>query len=215
MSHWRTLTDIRREYGELHLSEAEAMDDPLAQFRLWFEEVLKAEIHDPTAMVLSTADAQGMPDSRVVLLKGFEDGAFVFYTNYQSAKAMQLQTRPYAALNFYWPHMARQVRIRGRVKQASASLSDDYFASRPRTSQLSAIISPQSQALADRNELEARLNLCIEKLGQNAVIRPQYWGGYLVMPDEIEFWQGRDNRLHDRVHYYRENGQWQHRRLAP
>lgn len=215
MSTWRTLADIRREYGELHLSETEALDDPLAQFKSWFEEVLETERYDPTAMVLSTVDQKGLPDSRVVLLKGFEDGAFIFYTNYQSAKAMQIQQSPYAALNFYWPHMARQVRIRGRVKQVPLQQSDEYFASRPRTSQFSAIVSPQSQAITDRKTLELALNTLIEKQKQDPVIRPEYWGGYIVIPDEIEFWQGRDNRLHDRVHYYQENGKWCHRRLAP
>lgn len=215
MSNWRTLADIRREYGELHLSEAEALNDPFAQFKIWFEDVLKAELYDPTAMVLSTVDEHGFPDSRVVLLKGFEDGAFIFYTNYQSAKAIQIQEKPYAALNFYWPHMARQVRIRGRIKKTTNNQSDEYFASRPRASQLSAIASPQSHTIRDRTSLEQALNSLIEKQGQAPIMRPEYWGGYIVIPDEIEFWQGRDNRLHDRVQYYKDKGQWCHRRLAP
>jgi pyridoxamine 5'-phosphate oxidase len=215
MNTWRTLADIRREYGELHLSETEALANPFAQFKLWFEEVLEAELYDPTAMVLSTVDDKGFPDSRVVLLKGFDDDAFIFYSNYQSTKAMQMQATPYAALNFYWPHMARQVRIRGRVKHTTAKRSDDYFASRPLISQLSAIASPQSHAITNRQILEETLTALVDKQGQQPIVRPEHWGGYTVNPDEIEFWQGRDNRLHDRVHYYKEKGQWCHRRLAP
>lgn len=215
MTTFRTLADIRRDYGELSLSEQSALEDPLAQFALWFEDVLKNEINDPTAMVLSTVDDRGYPDSRVVLLKGVDSGDFVFYTNYQSAKAMQLVHQPYAALNFYWPQMARQVRIRGRVQRVSEAESDTYFASRPVKSQMSAIISPQSQEVKDRAVLEKALNDLIKQHGQEPVLRPTNWGGYRVMPEEIEFWQGRDNRLHDRIHYYRQDGKWLHRRLAP
>lgn len=215
MNQWPDLAAIRREYGNLSLSEDAALADPMAQFKLWFEEALNSEKSDPTAMVLSTVDDQGRPDSRVVLLKGLFEGGLVFYTNYQSAKAMQLQAIPYAALNFYWPQMARQIRVRGRVKKTSKEQSDEYFASRPQSSQLSALASPQSQAIGTRAELEARLNKLIATHGQAAVVRPDYWGGYWVVPEEIEFWQGRDNRLHDRIHYYQEKGLWLHRRLAP
>lgn len=215
MGHFRSLADIRRDYGELSLSETEVEDNPIAQFKLWFEDVLKNEKNDPTAMVLSTVDAQGHPDSRVVLLKGLEEGHFVFYTNYQSAKAKELNQNPYAALNFYWPQMARQVRIRGKVEKVSSQESDQYFSSRPVKSQLSAIISPQSQEIKDRATLEKSLNELIKEHGQELVMRPDYWGGYKVIPDEIEFWQGRDNRLHDRIRYYRQNGKWLHCRLAP
>lgn len=215
MGHFRSLADIRRDYGELSLSEKDAKACPIAQFKHWFEDVLQHEKNDPTAMVLSTVDAEGKPDSRVVLLKGLEQGHFVFYTNYQSVKAKELSHTPYAALNFYWPQMARQVRIRGPVEKVSVEESDLYFSSRPIKSQLSAIISPQSQAIKDRETLEQSLNDLILKHGQEAVIRPAHWGGYKVIPDELEFWQGRDNRLHDRIHYYRQGGNWLHRRLAP
>ena len=215
MTHFRSIADIRRDYGELNLNEELLPEDPIAQFHLWFEDVLKNETNDPTAMVLSTVDDKGCPDSRVVLLKGLEEGDFVFYTNYQSSKATQLQNKPYAALNFYWPQMARQVRIRGQVKQVSQEQSDRYFLSRPIKSQCSAIISPQSHEVPSRESLETALNDLIQKYAQEPVLRPEHWGGYRVIPDEIEFWQGRDNRLHDRIRYCRQNGQWQHHRLAP
>ncbi len=215
MCSWKTIADIRREYGELSLSLSEAADTPFEQFKCWFEQVLQTEKSDPTAMVLSTIDEQGHPDSRVVLLKGIEDDAFVFYTNYQSSKAQQLDHQPYAALNFYWPQMARQVRIRGMTTRISAEQSDSYFSSRPVSSQFSAIASPQSREIASRKHLEQRLNELIEKYGQQPIIRPEFWGGYQLMPDDFEFWQGRDNRLHDRIHYFSGQGQWQKRRLAP
>jgi pyridoxamine 5'-phosphate oxidase len=215
MSKFRSIADIRREYGELQLSEVSAQDDPIAQFKLWFEDVLQNEKNDPTAMVLSTVDEKGFPDSRVVLLKGIEEGNFIFYTNYLSIKSIQLQNTPYAALNFYWPQMARQVRVRGRVKKVSDEQSDQYFLTRPVKSQMSAVVSPQSKVIADREYLESALNELIKEYGQEPVLRPNYWGGYMVIPDELEFWQGRDNRLHDRIHYYHERDQWLHRRLAP
>ena len=215
MTNWKTLADIRREYGELSLDEETLQQCPIAQFKLWFEEVLLVEKSDPTAMVLSTVDEKGQPDSRVVLLKGIEEGAFIFYTNYQSTKSLQIRQKPYAALNFYWPQMVRQVRVRGRVKPVSKEQSDSYFASRPVTSQLSAIVSPQSEEIKDRNFLEQALNKLIEEHGQEPVVRPEHWGGYMLLPDEIEFWQGRDNRLHDRICYYKKEGEWAHCRLAP
>ncbi|BCA96739.1 pyridoxine/pyridoxamine 5'-phosphate oxidase [Legionella antarctica] len=215
MNNFRTLADIRRDYGELSLSEDSASLNPIAQFKVWLEDVLKNEKNDPTAMVLSTVDEKNCPDSRVVLLKGLQEGNFVFYTNYQSAKAIQIQNNPYAALNFYWPQMARQVRIRGRIKKVSKAQSDEYFSSRPVKSQLSAIVSPQSQEIQDRDFLEHALNELILQQGQELVVRPNNWGGYMIIPDEIEFWQGRDSRLHDRIQYYRLEGKWEHRRLAP
>ena len=209
------MSDIRRDYGQLSLSGANAKDCPIAQFESWFADVVKTEKSDPTAMVLSTVDERGDPDSRVVLLKGIHRGAFVFYTNYQSAKAEQIRHHPAVALNFYWPEMARQVRIRGVVTRTSKAKSDEYFASRPITSQLSAISSPQSREIAGREFIEQMLNELIAEHQQKPVLRPLHWGGYKVMPQEIEFWQGRDNRLHDRIHYYQQAGKWIHRCLAP
>ncbi len=215
MSNFRSIADIRRDYGDLNLDEKSVTPDPIEQFKQWFEEIIQNERNDPTAMVLSTVDAQGNPDSRVVLLKSIEDSNFLFYTNYLSAKGMQIENKPYVALNFYWPEMARQVRIRGAVKKVSEEDSDAYFSSRPIKSQLSAVISPQSHEIPDRATLEKSLNDLIIQHGQESVIRPKHWGGYMVIPDEIEFWQGRDNRLHDRIQYYRQDRQWLHRRLAP
>ncbi len=214
MTSWKTIPDIRRDYGQLNLNEKEIKDCPIAQFEFWFTEVVKTEQSDPTAMVLSTVDEHGHPDSRVVLLKGIEQGSFIFYTNYQSAKSLQIQKTPFVALNFYWSEMTRQVRIRGQIKETSPAQSDVYFASRPIASQLSAIVSPQSKEISGREELERAFHeLDIDK--HKPIIRPPHWGGYIVTPDEIEFWQGRDNRLHDRIHYYRHSDQWVHHRLAP
>ena len=215
MSQRTDLASIRREYGDLSLDDDQVPNSPIIQFKRWFSDVLATEKNDPTAMLLSTVDEQGHPDSRVVLLKGLEEGAFVFYTNYESTKAKQINHTPYVALNFYWPSMVRQVRIRGRIKPVSEAQSDAYFSTRPKASQLSAIVSRQSCEVNNRLELERALNELIERHQQTLVMRPQHWGGYKVIPDEFEFWQGRDNRLHDRIQYYREQKAWMHRRIAP
>lgn len=214
MNQFRSIADIRRDYGELSIDETLVHNSPIEQFKLWFEQVLAEEPHDPTAMVLSTIDDQGFPDSRVVLLKGIEEDKFVFYTNYLSTKGIQLQQAPCAALNFYWPHMARQIRIRGTVDKVSSERSDHYFSSRPVHSQLSALVSPQSQKIKDRAFLEDALEQLI-KTSNSEIKRPQHWGGYQLTPDYIEFWQGRDNRLHDRIAYKYQNNKWTHCRLAP
>lgn len=215
MGHWKTIAEIRREYGHLSLSLETAKACPIEQFENWFAEVVNTEKSDPTAMVLSTVDAAGHPDSRVVLLKEIEHGSFIFFTNYDSAKAVQINQHPYVALNFYWPEMARQVRVRGRVKQTSHVKSDAYFSSRPTLSQLSAMASPQSQEIENRTILEEKLNALITEYQQKPIVRPRHWGGYAVIPEEIEFWQGRDNRLHDRIHYSMDHGTWKCRCLAP
>lgn len=215
MADWRTIADTRRNYGELSLNEEQVEKNPIDQFKIWFAEIVETETSDPTAMVLSTVDERGLPDSRVVLLKGVENNSFVFYTNYDSNKAVQLRHTSYAALNFYWPSMARQVRVRGAVVCASNEQSDSYFSSRPLESQLSSIASPQSREISGRQWLEDEFQKLIAKHGQQAIIRPQNWGGYVVIPDEVEFWQGRDNRLHDRLHYGRKQDDWVRRRLAP
>jgi pyridoxamine 5'-phosphate oxidase len=215
MSNWKTMADIRREYGDLSLNEAIIHQCPIIQFKLWFEETSPEETSDPTAMLLSTVDEKGHPDSRVVLLKGLTDEGFIFYSNYQSAKGLQIKHNPHVALNFYWPQMSRQVRVRGRVKRTSKEQSDAYFASRPLTSQFSAIISPQSREINSRSDLELALNKLIAKSENELIVRPKNWGGYIVIPDEMEFWQGRDNRLHDRIAYQKKKGKWIYCRLAP
>jgi len=209
------LKDIRREYGDRVLKREDLHGDPLKLFEKWFSDALKAANPDPTAMSLATVDAEGHPDVRMVLLKGIAQGKLVFYTNYQSMKAQQLEGNPNVALNFYWPELARQIRIRGSVEKISPTESDAYFASRPVKAQLSAILSEQSQVISDADNLENKLNALIEEHGQETVIRPRHWGGYRVIPREYEFWQGRDNRLHDRYRYLKVSGGWQIQRLAP
>ena len=218
MKNWHDLAAIRREYGGLGLDDEALPDCPLDQFQRWFSIALEQEKSDPTAMVLSTVDERGMPDSRVVLLKGLEENAFIFYTNYLSHKGKQLATTPFAALNFYWPKMARQVRVRGAVKRCSSEQSDLYFSSRPVDSQIAAIASHQSQPLTNRAELEQNFSQLKAHYLDNPpekVPRPSDWGGYVLHPTEFEFWQGRDNRLHDRIHYVMEGRHWSKRRLAP
>lgn len=215
MKSWKNLSDVRREYGHDHVRiEKEGKLSPIEHFKCWFEEIRATEIVDPNAMVLSTVDKKGYPDARVVLLKGLEEGAFIFYTNYQSTKGHELQHQPYAALTFYWPQMSRQVRIRGRVKKVSAAQSDIYFASRPLGSQLSAILSPQSQEIESICHLADKLKNLMKGLNIK-IKRPRHWGGYQVIPDEIEFWQGHNDRLHERIHYFRQKKAWKIRYLAP
>ncbi|MBA2657578.1 MAG: pyridoxamine 5'-phosphate oxidase [Tatlockia sp.] len=213
--NWKTIAEIRREFGALTISDEAVHVCPLNQFKLWFEEAELKGGSDPTAMNLSTVDEKGNPDSRIVLLKGLSEEGFIFYTNYESSKGTQLKQKPYAALTFYWPQLARQVRIRGKVKRVSKEQSDAYFSSRPIASQFSAIVSAQSQPIKSREELELAFNKFSEMQGQKACIRPKNWGGYVVRPSEIEFWQGRDNRLHDRICYYKLKNKWTHCRLAP
>lgn len=207
------IATIRRDYGNLSLTEDNILPSPFDLFDLWFGQVLQVESYDPTAMVLSTVDKKNRPNSRVVLLKGIEKEEFVFFSNYNSSKATELKHNPYAAINFYWPQMARQIRIRGKVKTISAKRSDEYFKTRPYKSQLSAIISPQSKKISSREELEQRL-LKLEK-EKFTPERPDNWGGYALKPYEFEFWQGRDNRLHDRFLYTYQKTKWVYERLAP
>lgn len=195
---------MRREYGDRVLLEKDIVSDPMMQFHIWFQEMLIEET-EPTAMTLATVDEQEMPDIRVVLLKGIDDGCFIFYTHYDSAKGREIEANPKVALNFYWNKSVRQVRVRGTVKKISEAQSDAYFASRPSLSQLSALASHQSQVIETRETLETRIDAlkCLYLDTHHAVLRPKEWGGYAVFPLEIEFWQGRDNRFHDRIRYRR------------
>lgn len=211
----QNIANIRREYGQLVLSIEQANTDPFLQFEQWLNDAIACEVADPTAMVLATVDAQGMPDARVVLLKEVQNQQFIFFTHYKSVKGRQLLAHPVAALNFYWSSLARQVRIRGKVSQTSHACSDAYFSSRPRSSQMSGSISPQSQVITGRGELEQRLANFAKTHGEGKLTRPKDWGGYAVSPIEFEFWQGRDNRLHDRLRYRWQENAWHIEILAP
>ncbi len=208
------IADLRQEYRRESLDEKDAARDPLEQFTRWFDEAVKAQLPMVNAMTLATVSAAGRPSARIVLLKGVEHGGFLFYTNYQSRKGRELTANPAAALLCYWIELEREVRIEGRVEKLSAQESDDYFASRPLGSRHAAIASPQSKTVPDRAALEARFDEVAKRCGDQTP-RPAQWGGYRVIPDAMEFWQGRENRLHDRVLYTRKARGWKIERLAP
>jgi pyridoxamine 5'-phosphate oxidase len=211
-----SIADLRREYTQRGLNEAEVDPDPFIQFRAWFDQALQANLPEPNAMTLATATPDGKPSARVVLLKSFDDRGFMFYTNYLSRKGGEIEDNPWAALVFFWPEMERQVRIEGRIERATAQESDAYFASRPIGSRLGALASPQSQVIADRRLLEERLAVLTRTYQEQPIPRPPHWGGYRVIPTAIEFWQGRPNRLHDRLRYRLTPEQgWMLERLAP
>ncbi|MCS6917015.1 MAG: pyridoxamine 5'-phosphate oxidase [Chitinophagales bacterium] len=204
----------RRDYQGYPLREAELPSDPLVLFEQWFADAVATGMEEPHAMTLATCSVDFKPSCRVVLLKDVEDGAFVFYTNYESRKGKELLWNPYAALLFYWPPLSRQVRIEGRAEKLEAETSDAYFASRPTGSQVAAVVSPQSAVIDD---LEALRERCRQlEARQKPLSRPSYWGGYRIIPYQIEFWQGQPNRLHDRIRYVHQgNALWKRERLAP
>lgn len=208
------IAELRQEYMRENLDESNIARDPLRQFQLWFDAAVQAQIPMVNAMTLATASAAGRPASRIVLLKCVDSRGFVFYTNYESRKGRELAANPAASLLFYWTELERQVRIDGSVEKVSAPESDDYFASRPLGSRHAAIASPQSEAVVDRAVLEARFADAAQRYGRHPP-RPPHWGGYRVLPDAMEFWQGRANRLHDRVLYTRAGDGWKIERLAP
>jgi pyridoxamine 5'-phosphate oxidase len=208
------LLHLRQEYMRAGLDEADAAAEPFAQFERWFQDALAAGLPLANAMTLATVTAAGTPDARVVLLKGVEGGGFVFYTNYRSRKGAQLAARPEACLVFFWAELERQVRIEGHVQQVSGAESDAYFATRPAGARLSALASAQSEVVLNRSILEQKVKALTAQYGNNPP-RPEHWGGYRVIPQRIEFWQGRENRLHDRLLYLRTDTRWKIERLAP
>ena len=206
---------LRREYTRAGLSEADLAPDPVEQFGRWFEETVNAGLHEPNAMIVATATPDGRPSARVVLLKGFGERGFAFYTNHEGRKAAELEANPRCALLFYWGELERQVRIEGTARRLSGEESAAYFASRPRGSQLGAWASAQSREIEDREALEERLRALEEEYQGHEVPRPPFWGGYRVEPEGFEFWQGRENRLHDRLVYRRAGDGWRVSRLQP
>jgi pyridoxamine 5'-phosphate oxidase len=210
------IQNIRSEYLAASLTESDANADPIKQFDKWFNEAVKAELQDPTAMTLATATHDGRPSSRIVLMKGFDNNGFVFYTNYLSRKGKEIARNPLGALLFFWGTLERQVRIEGTIEKVSKEDSAKYFDTRPRASQLGAIVSPQSQEISGRDILDKKWQEADTEYTDKDVPKPSYWGGYILKPRLIEFWQGRPSRLHDRILYKKiDNKNWKKVRLAP
>ena len=211
-----SIADLRKEYILIGLSEADLAADPIQQFQVWFAQALAAGLAEPNAMTVATATPDGRPSARMLLIKGVDERGFVFFTNYESRKGLELAVNPYAALVFYWAELERQVRIEGTVEQVAPAESDAYFHSRPLGSQLGAAASRQSQVLAGREELEQRVADLATAYADRQLPRPPHWGGFRVVPSALEFWQGRPSRLHDRLRYRRDqSGAWVIERLSP
>ena len=210
------IAGIRKNYSQKTLSEESIESDAIRQFDKWWQEAIASDIDEVNAMTLATASADGIPSARIVLLKGFSDKGFIFFTNYDSYKGKQLLENPKACLVFFWKELERQVRVTGIVQKTSAQESDEYFHSRPLASQLGASISPQSTIIENREWLEKKYNEFEKQNSPETFERPSHWGGFIVQPVIIEFWQGRPSRLHDRIEYsLQENGEWKYVRLAP
>jgi pyridoxamine 5'-phosphate oxidase len=209
------IQSLRQDYRSAQFDEADADKSPIKQFNKWFTEVLDAQLYEPNVMTLATADKNGKPNARIVLLKDFSEDGFTFYTNYLSQKGKELKKNPQACLVFFWAELERQVRIEGKVEKLDKATSEAYFHSRPVGSQIGAIVSPQSQVINDRTVLENKVEELTKTYQDKTIPKPAHWGGYIVKPISIEFWQGRPSRLHDRIKYDLVNGKWLRERLAP
>lgn len=209
------LADIRKDYRLKVLDENQINRDPLQQFEIWLNEAFEISANEPTAMVLATATPDGIPSSRIVLLKALSEHGFGFFTNYSSRKGTEIALNQNVALLFHWPELERQVRIEGKAVKTSHRISEDYFNTRPYESRLSAVISNQSQVVPDREFLEKLWEEQQNESVEQEIVRPLHWGGYMVEPSQIEFWQGRSNRLHDRILFSRKGMEWEITRLAP
>ena len=211
-----TIEEVRKDYQRFNLREEDLDADPIRQFHVWFDQALLSEVAEVNAMALATATPDGRPSVRIVLLRGVDDRGFAFFTNYESRKARELESNPFASMVFFWHELERQVRIEGRVERVAAEDSDRYFHGRPAGSRIGAWASPQSQVISGRDELEAQFRELEKRYPDGSIPRPPNWGGYRLVPDAIEFWQGRPNRLHDRLRYTRQpQGVWLVERLAP
>ena len=205
----------RRDFSNKPFNKEMAHDDPIKQYERWFEEAVESEILDPYAACLSTVDFEGKPSSRILYIRDFSNNGFIFYTNFNSKKGNDLNKNKYGSLNVFWPDLERQIRIQGEIEKVNKSISDKYFNARPRSSQIGAWASNQSENLHNRAELEAKIEFFKEKFKNIEVPRPPHWGGYCLVPFLMEFWQGRPSRLHDRIVYNKENNQWIKSRLSP
>jgi pyridoxamine 5'-phosphate oxidase len=209
------LARVRKEYSRHALDESDVDLNPLVQFNRWFQEALNAALSEPNAMVLATATPEGKPSARVVLLKGYDERGMVFFTNYEGRKSVELHANPYAALAFYWIELERQVRIEGTVEKTTRQESEEYFRTRPLESRLSAWASKQSTVIPSRNFLEQKMTDLKSRYENQEVPLPAFWGGFRLQPQMFEFWQGRENRLHDRIRYTQRGGVWVIERLSP
>ncbi len=209
------IQNLRQDYRSASLSENDVDSNPILQFKKWFQDAVNSQLYEPNVMTLATSDRFGKPTARIVLLKGIDEDGFVFYTNYESKKGHDIVENPQAALVFFWPELERQVRIEGMVSKISEEASSEYFHSRPIGSQIGAMASPQSEVISGRELLERKVEQLTTQYAGQEIPRPLHWGGYLVEPTHVEFWQGRPSRLHDRIIYDFVEGSWIINRLAP
>jgi len=212
----KQVADLRKDYRLASLDEREVAESPLQQFEKWWQDAINSQLEEPNAMTLATSTPDGRPSARIVLLKSFDQDGFMFFTNYESRKGREMAANPHVSLLFFWQELERQVRIDGVVSKTPAAVSNAYYDSRPMGSRIGAIASPQSRVIPHRSFLEAQVSMVAEKYVLEAPVRPEHWGGYIVKPALMEFWQGRSNRLHDRIQYtLTETGSWKIERLAP